>query len=197
VTQRVTVDHDHGGVHSDVLDQRWYAFLRECGLLPVPLPNDADTAVRTVAELPVDGVLITGGNDLVDYGGDAPERDATEAALVATALRCDVPLLGVCRGMQVLQHFFGVPLERVAGHVTARQTLTVDGRRRVVNSYHNWAATSTARPLRPWVVGPDEVVKAVRHDTAPVLGIMWHPERITPFADEDRCLFRRHFLEER
>jgi N5-(cytidine 5'-diphosphoramidyl)-L-glutamine hydrolase len=192
VSQRVVVDPEHG-VRSDALDQRWWSFLAHCGLAPLPVPNDVEAARELVAGLPLRGIVLTGGNDLRVCGGDAPERDATEALLVESALRLGLPLLGVCRGMQVLQHRFGVPLQRVDGHVRERQTLRVNGSERVVNSYHRWAATETRPPLRPWVVTPDGVVEAVRHETAPLLGIMWHPERIAPFAEEDTALFRGHF----
>jgi gamma-glutamyl-gamma-aminobutyrate hydrolase PuuD len=192
VTQRVVA----GAGRDDVLDQSWTRFLAHCGLTPLPLPNDADTARRIVTGLPVTGLLLTGGNYLGVCGGDAPERDATEHALVDLALRRDMPLIGVCRGMQVLQHHFGVPLHRVTGHVSPSVTLTVDGRPRAANSFHNWAATTTVAPLRAWVSGTGGVVKAVRHETAPLVGIMWHPERMTPFTAEDEDLFRRAFQEE-
>jgi putative glutamine amidotransferase len=188
VSQRVTVDAR--GARYDAVDQRWCRFLQQCGLAAVPVPNDVPAAVRAVEDLPVSGIVLTGGPSLCAYGGDAPERDATELALIELALRRRLPLVGVCRGMQVLQHRFGVGLRRVPGQVADRQVLVVDGRQRVVNSYHDWAATDSRPPLRTWVTGPGQVVKAVRHETAPLVGIMWHPERMAPFAAEDRDLFR-------
>lgn len=192
MSQRVVVGPTPG-TRQDALDQRWPAFLRYCGLHPVPVPNHAAAALDTITSLPVCGILLTGGNDLCAYGGDAPERDAAEGALVDAALRLRLPLLGVCRGMQVLQHRFGVPLVRVTCQVARDQVLTVDGRDRTVNSYHRWAAVQSRSPLRTWVIGPGKVVKAVRHESRPLTGIMWHPERLTPFAAEDRELFRGCF----
>ncbi|HZG04585.1 MAG TPA: gamma-glutamyl-gamma-aminobutyrate hydrolase family protein [Streptomyces sp.] len=192
VSQRVATDPAHG-TRSDAADQRWWAFLRGCGLLPLPLPNDPVTVRRTLADLPVGGILLTGGNDLAVCGGRVPERDATESVLIDEALSRPIPLIGVCRGMQHLQHRFGARLWRVTGQVAERQVLEIDGRRRTVNSYHHWATTETPAPLLPWVRGPGRIVKAVRHESAPLLGIMWHPERIEPFAEEDRALFRSHF----
>lgn len=194
VTQGVTADPRHG-IRNDALDQRWHAFLAGCGLLAVPIPNQPAAARALTGRLPLAGLLLTGGNDLHAYGGCAPERDAVEDELVTFALRRRLPLLGVCRGMQVLQHRYGIPLTRVEGQVTGRQRLTVDGRDRTVNSYHHWAATRCHPPLRAWVTGPGGVVKAVRHQSAPLVGIMWHPERLDPFAAEDLELFRRHFKE--
>jgi putative glutamine amidotransferase len=175
------------------LDQRWLAFLRYCGLTPLPVPNDRATASRIVDGVPIVGVLLTGGNDLSAYGGDAPERDETEFALVTAAIRRRLPLLGVCRGMQTLQHYFDIPLIRVNGHTGGPQQLVIDDKVRRVNSYHRWGTTLTRPPLTAWAVAPDGTVKAVRHDTLPIVGIMWHPERLVPFAEDDRRLFRTHF----
>jgi len=193
VTQRVVVDPAHG-TRSDALDQRWWPFLRACGLVGVPVPNDVDGAVQLVRTAPVHGLLLTGGNDLAELGGDAAERDRTETALLDVAHECGLPVVGVCRGMQLLLRRFGVPLHRVTGHVADRQTVRIGAGSRVVNSYHNWAATEVRPPLRAWAIGPDQVVKAVRHDAEPLLGLMWHPERLPPdLADADRRLIRAQF----
>ncbi|HEX6344992.1 gamma-glutamyl-gamma-aminobutyrate hydrolase family protein [Umezawaea sp.] len=193
VTSRVVVDPERGTRH-DAVDQRWWSFLADCGLLPVPVPNDPARAAGVLRALPVGGVLLTGGNDLVELGGDAPERDRTETALLDAALRAGLPVVGVCRGMQLLLRRFGVPLTRVSGHVAPRQTVLADGRERVVNSYHHWAAVGSRPPLRVWATGPGGVVKGVRHETEPVLGVMWHPERLpTALAEPDRELFRSQF----
>jgi putative glutamine amidotransferase len=197
VTSRVVVDPVHG-TRSDAVDQRWWPFLDDCGLAPVPVPNDTACAMRLMRRLPIRGVLLTGGNDLAELGGDAPERDRTETALLNLALRTRLPVVGVCRGMQVLLRRFGVPLTRVTGHVSPRQTVLVDGRERVVNSYHTWAAVRTEPPLWTWAIGPGGVVKGIRHETEPVLGIMWHPERMPRhLARDDRRLIRAQFGVER
>ncbi|MBQ1010610.1 gamma-glutamyl-gamma-aminobutyrate hydrolase family protein [Micromonospora sp. M51] len=193
VTQRVVVDPAHG-VRSDALDQRWWPFLRSCGLTGLPVPNDVDSAVRLVRVASVDGLLLTGGNDLAELGGEAPDRDRTESALLDVAHESGLPVVGVCRGMQMLLRRFGASLHRVTGHVTERQPVWIDGGSRVVNSYHNWGATEIRSPLRAWATGPGGVIKAIRHETEPVLGLMWHPERLPiELAGEDRRVLRAHF----
>lgn len=192
ITQRVVVDPRHGE-RRDCLDQRWTAFLRACGLVPLPVPNDPAAATMLVDAASVRGVLLTGGNDLSAYGGDAPERDETENALLDFAERTGRPALGVCRGMQVIQNRFGVPLQRIEGHVTKRQIVCIDGEHAEVNSYHNYGSKVTRPPLDVWGVAEDDVVEAVRHPNGKILGIMWHPERLEPFAARDIVLFCRFF----
>ena len=192
ITQRVTVTAEDGE-RRDCLDQAWPRFLAACGLLPLVLPNVSDVALALCGAADVAGLVLTGGNDLIALGGDAPERDATESALLEAVEARRLPVLGVCRGMQLIQQRWSIPLRPVAGHVTKRQTIRIDGESAEVNSYHRFAAIESRPPLAIWAVAPDGVVKAIRHSALPITGIMWHPERNTPFTSNDVALFRRVF----
>lgn len=183
VTQRVAIDPVHGE-RRNALDQRWGPFLAACGLLPVPVPNDADLAVALVERVDVGGLLLTGGNDI----GTAPERDETERRLVAWAEGRGLPVLGVCRGMQMLLTLAGATLESVDGHVAIRHVISLGGERVEVNSYHGFAARAVGGGLEAWGVADDGVVEAVRHRHRPNVGIMWHPEREAPFRALDTKL---------
>ncbi len=192
ITQRVTVVPEYGE-RRDCLDQAWPRFIAACGLLPLPLPNVVEVALAMCGDSDLAGLVLTGGNDLAALGGDAPERDATENALLDTAESRGLPVLGVCRGMQLIQQRCAVPLQRVEGHVTQRQIVHIDGEPTEVNSYHRFGARESRPPLEIWAVAADGVVKAIRHTARPTIGIMWHPERNTPFAANDVALFRRVF----
>jgi gamma-glutamyl-gamma-aminobutyrate hydrolase PuuD len=192
ITQRVSVVPEYGE-RRDCLDQAWTKFLAACGLLPVLLPNVTEAALALCEMTGIAGVVLSGGNDLAVLGGDAPERDAVESALLDWAERRGLPVLGVCRGMQVIQQRFAVPLRRVEGHVAKRQVIRIEGDPREVNSYHCFAAFDSRPPLDVWAVAGDGVVKAIRHSVKPMTGIMWHPERLTPFSPADVDLFRQLF----
>lgn len=192
ITQRVELKPRHGE-RRDALDQRWSTLLLAGGFAPLPVPNSVAAAAALLQAVPVAGVLFTGGNDLAKYGGDAPERDATEAWLLRHALERDLPVLGVCRGMQVIQDAFGVPLQRVAGHVAAQQEIAVGGKRELVNSYHGFGATGSVPELEVWASADDGVVKAVRHRSKRVLAFMWHPERFAAPRPQDLALMRKFF----
>ncbi len=192
LTQRVDIVlRDNGpGERRDALDQAWTRFLSAAGLRAIPIPNHVGTALALFNALPIAGLVLTGGNDLATYGGDAPERDATEAALLGAARARRLPVIGVCRGMQMLQHACGGRLEPVQGHVVDRQPLRTTTGQRIVNSYHCMGCRENAPNLTPWAWSDDNIIKAIRHETEQLVGIMWHPERLAPFANEDVELFR-------
>jgi N5-(cytidine 5'-diphosphoramidyl)-L-glutamine hydrolase len=196
VTQRVSIVPAYGE-RRDCLDQSWTRFLSACGLLPVLLPNVTEAALALCDGAGIAGMVLTGGNDLAVLGGDAPERDAVENALLDLAERRGLPVLGVCRGMQVIQQRFAIRLRRVDGHVAQRQVIRIDGAPREVNSFHQFAAFDSRPPLDVWAVATDGVVKAVRHSARPITGIMWHPERCVPYAPADVNLFCQVFGVER
>jgi gamma-glutamyl-gamma-aminobutyrate hydrolase PuuD len=89
----------------DALAWDWHRFLASafpdaCWLSIPNLGNRVDDYIR---EWRIDGLILTGGNDL----GSAPLRDMTERALLGYALENSIPTFGVCRGLQVIQHHFG------------------------------------------------------------------------------------------
>lgn len=192
ITQRVTVEPRYQE-RRDCLDQSWARFMARAGLLAAPVPNHPETAIRFCEAAGITGVVLTGGDDLATYGGSAPERDITEFLLLEFAVQRRLPVLGVCRGMQVIQHWFGIPLHPVVDHVKPRQRILIDGCPAEVNSYHRLAAHETRPPLQVWAVAEDGAIEAVRHTNGAVTGIMWHPERMAPISESDIALFGRTF----
>ena len=192
VTQQVS-DYPELAEKRDGLDQRWLPFIDACGLLPILIPNDEKMAKSLIQELQPDGVLLTGGGDLTKYGGIYPERDRVERALLHYAMAENIPLVGICRGMQAIQNLFNVPLEGVDGHIAEEFEILIDGKCFMVNSYHNLGSKITVDELAVWAVARDGIIMAIRHSSHPILGIMWHPERIYPFRPDDIQLIAKFF----
>lgn len=148
-----------------------------------------------------DGLLLPGGGDVASWRyGQAdcgsyppnPEQDQAELALLERFARMKKPVLGICRGMQVINVFFGGTLiqdlpghnaldgdiDRLHGVCTAPSFLTeICGARGVVNSSHHQAVDRLGAGLRAVQWAPDGVVEALCHETLPVWGVQWHPER--------------------
>lgn len=187
------------GEQRDCLDQQWYRLLEALGFTPLAVPNTLQDVAGWLGELNVQGVILSGGNDLAQLPGadnTAPTRDATEAQLLSYARQQELPLLGVCRGLQMLNVWLGGELSPVSGHAGTRHALQPAAEDpllapfKEVNSYHNWgiAPAGLAAALTAQLRGGDGYIEAVRHAQLPWLGIMWHPEREQPFCRHDLTL---------
>lgn len=181
VTQRVEVVAGYGE-RRDCLDQQWTVLLEQLSMQCIPIPNRGRAGV--FADL-ADGIILSGGNDLADLPGGtntAPERDALERELVQTCLERGLPVLGVCRGLQFLNGFFGGNLTRIADHAATRHPLQ-GAFLGPVNSFHNFAIERLGEGLQPLATAPDGSIEAVRHHHHRLQAVMWHPEREPDFPD--------------
>lgn len=179
------------------------------GALPVLLAvgpgTDPDPVIEAVGRCA--GLILTGGNDVDPhvYGAERgrgekdtdPDRDAIEVASLHAALAAGRPVLGICRGVQVLAAALGgtligdLPAAGYCGHedeeregdpvhaVTADPgsvaALALAGAGRV-NSIHHQAVATTGPTLTATAWSGDGVIEAV--EAPGVLGLQWHPERL-------------------
>lgn len=172
----------------------------------------------------VDGLLLTGGEDVEPwrYGGGAPHprtrcdpaRDALEIALCAAALERDLPLLGICRGIQLWNVAAGgtlwqdLPSERPGGvrhlepeaardrrNLLHEVTVAPDapwarvlaGPPLAVNSIHHQGVREVAPGLRVLATAPDGLVEAlVDPGRRFALAVQWHPEELCAPSDDPR-----------
>lgn len=182
----------------DALDQNLCRWLVSAGYMPVPVPNvmgqmqgnNPSPMQNWLSATNPDAILLSGGNDI----GDAPERDNTERCLLAYAEEKCLPVLGICRGMQMLSVWAGSTLRPVAGHVGTRHRLQSELTGEV-NSFHRFAVSVCPPGFLVTATSEDGSIEAIRHETLPWQGWMWHPERETVFqlADMQRlqALFNR------
>jgi N5-(cytidine 5'-diphosphoramidyl)-L-glutamine hydrolase len=186
-------EHEYSNERRDAIDQSWYSFFRSCGFLPVLLPNDLELTKLLINDFRMDGVVLSGGNTLASLGGSAPERDALENWLIKNSIQTKLPLFGVCRGMQVIQSYFGVELKKITGHVNKSHDLNFLYEKIHVNSFHDFGSTKTVIDLNVDARASDNIIEAVSHINLPIKGIMWHPERDTTPSKINIDLFKAHF----
>ncbi|KIQ66054.1 glutamine amidotransferase [Kitasatospora griseola] len=195
-------------MRSVLLPERYPALFQQAGGVAVLLPPDApEHAATAVARL--DGLVLAGGEDVSPalYGepahprtvASAPERDLWEAALIRAALASGTPLLGICRGMQLLnvvcggsliQHLpdvvgedhdhLGAPTEygRHPVHPVAGTLLAglLPEPSVVVPTYHHQAVARLGEGLTACAHATDGTVEAIEGPGF-TLGVQWHPEQ--------------------
>ncbi|WP_223788534.1 gamma-glutamyl-gamma-aminobutyrate hydrolase family protein [Marinicella meishanensis] len=186
VTQSVAMV-DANQEQIDRLDPQWLTHLQQHGFEPTVLPNFrcVHEAQLCIAQLNVQGLLLTGGNDLMSTQGQSVcwWRDQFETQLIDHATQAGMPVLGICRGMQLLNEYFGGSLTAVENHVHKEQAVIIkEGSKKRVNAYHHWGINgqTLAPEMMPWAWSEDGVIKGICHRTHAVMGMMWHPERAHP-----------------
>lgn len=211
LTQRVDVVESYGE-RRDCLDQAWTTLLEEWGYQPVPLPNTVDNPDAYLEAMSLDGLILTSGNDLAnleDPDQPAPERDRFERAALDWASEHTIPVLGVCRGLELINDYFGGTLSTVEEHVAIDHPVTFNTdtleltqntdltlpEEITANSYHDYGLNpaDVADELIPLATAPDGTIEALAHPDYPLVGIMWHPERETNSTEFDRKLFEAMF----
>lgn len=194
---------------ADAVVEAYYSDYARCvaqaGGLPFHVAVDSPPAA--VADV-LDALVLSGGDDVDPtlYGAVAgprstvldPVRDAFELALLHAVLDAGKPVLGICRGAQLLTVALGGTLvpdlpigegDSHASHAYPRAVRRHDvhfeagsvahglyGERVAVNSFHHQAVDRLGRGLRVSGRAGDGVVEAIELDGAPVLGVQWHPE---------------------
>jgi putative glutamine amidotransferase len=190
-----------------------------------------DSEVEVRAELDPDevealddacGLVLSGGGDVDPalYGQSphprtynvTPRRDRFELELLQAALDRDMPVLAICRGMQLLNVFLGGTLEQhildVPGRLEhdrdrpraedAHDVLTAAGSeltlllgdRAPVNSHHHQGLDVVAEPLEEIAHAPDGVLEGVvSRAHSWVLGVQWHPEAMVPIDRRQTAIF--------
>jgi len=142
-----------------------------------------------------DGLLLSGGGDIHPalYGQKRKEglsveivRDAEEQALFWAFYEKQKPILGICRGIQIINVLLGGTLyQHIDGHASCCHAVECTGKlaellgeRPTVNSYHHQAINTLADGLQIAARAPDDTIEAVYMPRA--LGVQWHPERLVP-----------------
>jgi putative glutamine amidotransferase len=196
------------------------------GLLPVIVPPLADPGTAAALIAGCSGLLLTGGEDVdpARYGAPAHAttgapnvpRDATELALFAAARERGIPVLGICRGIQLINVAMGgtlvqdLPSERPSSiqhdqpdaanarthgiRLVAKSRIhaAVNTDELVVNSYHHQAVDRLADGLTVTATAPDGVIEGVEGTEGPwLVAVQWHPEDLTTDIQPwDRGLFK-------
>jgi len=206
---------DHGTFHRYCLSAPYVRAIEAAGGIAIILPPQLDSAESLVDM--IDGLLLSGGPDIepsrfgdnaihpATYGID-PERDQFEFDLFAAARRRRTPLLGICRGIQVInvalggtliqdissehqgtaeighrQHEQGLEACEVGHDVTATDPDLLpifNGNSLGVNSFHHQAIRDLAPGLIPVAFSPDGLIEALidEDDDHAIAGVQWHPE---------------------
>ena len=193
------------------LPDRYVKAVAASGGVPVVLPFNRDVEIYETLLPTMDGFVLSGGQDIdpVRYGEEitfgkaeeiSPGREEVEYLIISFARQYDVPLLGICRGMQMINVAFGgklfqdldeeasrsghwqdveydKPTHHVAFNPESKLKGILDCDSAYVNSMHHQGIRELGKGLRAAAYGEDGLIEAIEaQDLAFMIGVQWHPE---------------------
>ncbi len=175
------------GEKRDAISHDWIKFLELSNILPIFIPNRLKNTTNFLEKMELDGFILSGG----DNKGDDIERDNTEKEIIELAIKKKIPMLGVCRGMQIINDFFNGNITKTnnSKHVSKHHKISLidhDFQKLFhtdhidVNSFHNNVIKkeSIGNDLQIFAISEDDnTVEGFYHKNLPIIGVMWHPER--------------------
>lgn len=183
----------------DGLARDWFSLLHFLGWNWLLVPNLGMKTADYAQAQGIEALILTGGANL----GDDPIRDQSELVLLQYATKYELPVLGVCRGMQIMCQFHG-------GKVISAPKIEIAGLRHsvqlchfplwfdssnpstlMVNSFHhNVVSMPLSDELDPIALDEDGYCEAFVHKRLLQVGVMWHPERDATLSSFDKNLIK-------
>lgn len=202
ITQRLTENNNYYEIR-DALDNRWALLFKSLDYIPILLPTSYDFK-RYFEAIEINGIILSGGNDLGYMTNDilSKKRDIFENAIIKFAIQENIPILGVCRGMQIIAHYFKGEFENADGHVGTNHKIVVNTgsafneylkKLDFVNSYHNYGIRKISEGFIISARSEDGLIEAMENNEYDIFCQMWHSERKNPFDENELMIIKKLF----
>lgn len=220
----------HGRLMENMIGHDYVRAIMSNGAFPVLIPFTQDKKLLLKYIDSIDVLLLPGGEDIDPHSYNeknlglslnvSAERDFLEFFLLEKAINKNIPVLGICRGCQLINVFMGGTLyqdmvsEKINSidHVNSlRETsflshcvniekesflYSVYSSEKIkVNSRHHQALKKVAQSLRVTALSDDGIVEGIEAAEMKVLGVQWHPENLIDLGQEFNFIFRKFFTE--
>lgn len=195
--------------------------LRKAGALPIIIPLSKPEDAKSYVDK-IDALVIPGGDDvspiyygeepLSKLGKNSPKRDLFDLALIKEAHKQQKPILGICRGLQIINVAFGGSLYQDLSYkasVNVQHEQKTDLKyethsvmiekdsflsniyvsKLMVNSYHHQAIKRIAPNFKVTAKSTDGIIEAIEHTDQKIYAVQWHPELMAKHNSEHQKVF--------
>lgn len=181
----------------DSISRDWLKYFKKC--LPnckiIFLPNLGSDITNYIKDWNLNGFILTGGEDF----GLSETRDRTEREIFEFAQTKSLPILGICRGFQLIFKFMGGSIDKgdenfIKQHSPTRHKINYKNNIKTVNSYHCNFLDETTIPEKINITSRcllDNSIESFEGNN--ILGFMWHPERESNFSKFDLLEIKKLF----
>lgn len=205
----------------DALAHDWIKFAELIDTTPVPIPNNLTNIGDYISKTNLRAIFLTGGGDCpqsIDncHNSIDVKRNKTELKIIKFCIENHMPLIGICRGFQILNIYFGGTLTKniisheniTNSHVNSETTIQLvngdisQSSKKVLTSvkcFHDDGIMTTdlSQNLISFATAEDgNLIEAFQHKDLPIIGMQWHPERDTHLSSFNKKLIIK-FLKEK
>ena len=177
------------------LDLDWFLYAKKMKFNLQPLPINFD--LKYLKNYKFEGIIFSGGNDLYSCSKTRENliRDKLEKKLINFFFKKKMPIMFICRGMQLISSMYNIKLEKTLNHVTRNQKIILKDKKILnVNSYHNYLIRKVPKNFS--AVGKsinDNSIEIMIKKSPEIMCLMFHPERYSKSQKEVNKIFKSFF----
>ena len=193
--------------YENILSENWLKFFNNFACLALPSQNYS--LVNKIFSNNLNCIILTGGNDAVKRNKNnfSLKRNKFEFKLIDFAIKSRVPVIGICRGMHIINLYFGGKVSKNLNksekntHLKNNHSVKLQNKIKKivnksnieVNAFHTqgFYEKNLGKGLKLGGVSNDNLVEAIYHENYEIYGFQWHPERNSTLSSYDKKLFSK------
>ena len=174
---------EHYKGYIDFLDHYWVEYFGKKKTDYNLIPNNTYLSEKILKKINL--LILTGGNDIISNKKESLIRNKIEKNLIKKAIKKKIPILGICRGAQLLNISFGGKIKKVRNHMRTRHNIYIEKndiiKKKIlnVNSFHNFGIekNNLSKKFDRIAFDKEKNIEMFISKKNKIIGVMWHPER--------------------